>query len=174
MATRQDPEISRQASFEREAIPHHRAIHRTAARFLKNRGGADEVTQEVFLTAWKSFDRFRAGTNCRAWLYRILAFTVLHYRRHERRFPEASPCQTEALVAAPYINDRLTDRHLLQALGHLPEHYRRTLLLVDLQDHSYREAAQVMNVPVGTVMSRLNRARRRMRTLLADSTDTAR
>ncbi|MBY0503191.1 MAG: sigma-70 family RNA polymerase sigma factor [Bryobacteraceae bacterium] len=150
-------------SFEREAWPHQRAIHRTASRVLRSISAADEVTQEVFLTAWKSFDRFAPGTNCRAWLFQILTFTMQHYQRHERRFPAIPEGHADTMEAPTPVGRHLTDRRLRSAVQRLPPHYRHVLVLVDLEEFSYRETATVLRVPVGTVMSRLSRARRQMR-----------
>lgn len=132
---------------------------------------ADEVTQEVFLRAWKAFDRFCAGTNCRAWLYQILTYTVLHYQRREQRFPRAPKGMLDSLEAPLQIDETLTDRRLLALLDQLPGPYLSVLRFVDIDGFSYRETADALQIPVGTVMSRLSRARRQMRTLLLAETN---
>lgn len=127
---------------------------------------AEEVTQEVFLRAWKAFDRFAVGTNCRAWLYQILTYTILHYQRREQRFPRAPKVMLDTLEAPLQMGERITDQVLLRLLSQLPEPYLTVLMFVDVEGFSYRETADALQIPVGTVMSRLSRARRQMRTLV--------
>ncbi|MBL8232436.1 MAG: sigma-70 family RNA polymerase sigma factor [Bryobacterales bacterium] len=152
--------------FDTEAMPHMGDIFRTAVRILGDRGRAEDVTQEVFLQAWKSFERFEPGTNCRAWLFKILFHSISHYRRKWFRFSfvKESESLIESCVAyTPPIPDRLTDEEILAALDRLSPDFRAVVLLVDIEEFSYKEAAGILTIPIGTVMSRLNRGRRQLR-----------
>lgn len=146
-------------------------LYRAAARLLGDRAEAEDVVQEVFLTAWKSFHRFQPGTNCRAWLFKILIFSIYHHRRRSLRFPLLSD-REESLVHglryAPPAPEQLTDGEILAALGRVPPDFRAVILLADVEEFSYKEAATILNIPIGTVMSRLSRGRRLLREQLAD------
>ena len=155
--------------FESEAMPHLTELLRTATRVMGDRGRAEDVVQETFLQAWKSFDRFQTGTNCRAWLYKILFHSIHHYRRKWFRLAVMQPMDeyTEATAAyTPPIPELLTDEDLLAALDKIPGDFRAVMLLVDVEEFAYKEAADILNVPIGTVMSRLSRGRKAMRDLL--------
>lgn len=152
--------------FEAEAMPHMGDIFRTAVRVLGDRGRAEDVVQDVYLRAWKSFDRFEAGTNCRAWLYKILFHCVHHDKRKWFRFPLLK--ETEEFIEAnlaysPPVPEHLTDEEILQALDGIPADFRNVILLVDVEEFAYKEAAGILSVPIGTVMSRLSRGRRMLR-----------
>lgn len=152
--------------FEREAMPHLRDLLSTATRLLGDRTRAEDVIQDVFLQAWKSFARFESGTNCRAWLYTILFHCMHHYRRKWFRFSVMQPMDEFTAATAAYtppIPDRLTDEDLLAALARLPEDFRAVVLLVDVEEFAYKEAADILKIPVGTVMSRLSRGRKLLR-----------
>jgi len=158
------------ADFENEALPHFKDLFRTAVRLPLDQGKAGDAVQETYLIAWKSFDRYRSGTNCRAWLFRIL-FNVI---RHERRSwfqwltgKDADVAEAD-LVAPQPVPTTLEDKDILTALDRLPTRFRELLLLVDVQEFSYKEAAEVLRIPIGTVMSRLNRGRNLLRVQLAD------
>src|SRR6476646_3832593 len=149
--------------FEVEAMPHLNDIFRTATRLVGDRARAEDVAQEVYLQAWKSFHRFESGTNCRAWLFKILFHCVNHHRRKWFRFPQLK--ETEEfletnLVSAPPIPDKLTDEDILAALDRIPTDFRSIVLLVDVEEFSYREASDILTIPIGTVMSRLSRGRK--------------
>jgi RNA polymerase sigma-70 factor (ECF subfamily) len=163
-------ELSPEQRFESEALPHLNDIFRTAARILGEKERAEDVAQEVFLQAWKSFERFEPGTNCRAWLYKILFHCVNHHRRKWFRFPllkEAEEFVEANLPAAEAIPEHLTDQEILNALDAIPVDYRSAVVLVDVEEFSYREAAEILTVPIGTVMSRLSRGRKLLREQLA-------
>jgi len=157
--------------FESEAMPYLNDIFRTAARIMGDKDRAEDVTQEVFLQAWKSFHRFEAGTNCRAWLYKILFHCVNHHRRKWFRFPilkETEEFIEANLPAAESIPEHLTDQEILNALDAIPVDYRSVVVLVDVEEFAYREAAEILAVPIGTVMSRLSRGRKILKEQLAD------
>lgn len=168
------PEVAVGSSAERftaEAMPHVNDIFRTAVRVLAgDRARAEDATQEVYLRAWQSFARFQSGTNCRAWLFKILFHVAHHHRRQWFRFPyvsdpeeilEATPAHTEP------VPEHLRDEEILAALDRIPAEFRASILLVDVEEFSYKEAAEILRVPTGTVMSRLSRARKLLRTELA-------
>ena len=126
--------------------------------------------QDVYLQAWKSFDKFEPGTNCRAWLYQILFHTVHHYRRkwmNIRMVKESEGILETAAAADPPVPEHVTDQALLAALDQVPQDFRSVVLLVDVEEFSYKDAAGILGVPVGTVMSRLSRGRKMLRERLA-------
>ncbi|MGH9612273.1 MAG: RNA polymerase sigma factor [Bryobacteraceae bacterium] len=147
--------------FESAALPHRDEILRAALAMMRNRGDAEDLTQEVYLVAWKSFHRFEAGTNCRAWLFRILLHRLWKRRRTSGRmiFADLDEYPFKNLQAPESVPGTLTDRRLIEALERLPQSYREVLRLSHLQELSYREIAGHLNVPLGTVMSRLSRGR---------------
>jgi len=152
-------------------MPHINDIFRTANRMVGDKARAEDVVQEVFLQAWKSFARFESGTNCRAWLYKILFHCVNHHRRKWFRFPllkEAEEfLETNLTYQAP-IPEHLTDEDVLRALDTIPADFRAVVLLVDVEEFPYKEAADILSVPIGTVMSRLSRGRKLLREQLAE------
>lgn len=156
--------------FEAAALPHLNDLFRTATRLLGDSVRADDVVQEVYLAAWSSFHRFETGTNCRAWLFRILFHTLHHYRRkwlnsREIADPQEILEQTASSALAP--SPEITDEEIQSALDALPEDYRAVVLLVDVEEFTYQEAARILDAPIGTVMSRLSRGRRLLREKLA-------
>ena len=156
--------------FEAAAMPHMNDIYRTAARLLGGGTGADDVVQDVYLQAWKSFDQFELGTNCRAWLFKILFHTLNHYRRkwlNIRMVKEGEEILEQAAAGNQPVPEHITDEEMLAALGEIPQDFRAVVLLVDVEEFAYKEAAGILNVPVGTVMSRLSRGRRLLRERLA-------
>jgi len=157
--------------FEMEAMPHLNDIFRTALRMVGERGRAEDVVQEVFLQAWKSFGKYEAGTNCRAWLYRILFHCVHHERRKWFRFPllsEKEEFLETNLASEPPVPEHLSDQEILAALDQIPPGYRAVVLLVDVEEFAYKETSEILGVPIGTVMSRLSRGRKQLREKLAD------
>lgn len=154
--------------FEESAIPHLADVYRLA-RQMSDAQRAQDLTQETYLRAWRYFDSFAQGTNCRAWLFRILHNVwVDHWRRSRAEFEDSDP---EAFIEPRYdweeefLNEELSEE-VEGALAQLPEAYRWAVLLADVEELSYREIAEVMGCPVGTVMSRVNRGRRTLARLL--------
>lgn len=166
--TRRRPSLE---DFETEAMPYMNDLFRTAHRLLRDPARAEDVVQEVFLQAWKSFDRFEPGTNCKAWLYRILFHSVNHYRRkwfRLRFFSESEDRFEETLTWTPSLPERLTDGEILAALDNIPPDFKSIVLLVDVEEFAYKEVADILQIPIGTVMSRLSRGRKMLREQLAD------
>ena len=164
-------QMNAELRFEAEALPHLNDIYRTATRILGHKQRAEDVAQEVFLQAWKSFANFEPGTNCRAWLFKILFHCVNHERRKWFRFPVLKETEefVEANLPAPAtIPEFLSDDEILAALDALPQDFRSAILLVDVEEFTYKETADILGVPIGTVMSRLSRGRKLLREQLAD------
>jgi RNA polymerase sigma-70 factor (ECF subfamily) len=172
----------RQERLEAEALTHLDALYRTALRLSRSPQDAEDLVQETYLNAFRSLDRFEEGTNLRAWLFRILnnAF-ISQYRRRKRRPSSSIEDVTEYYLydhlleggAAPRtenpeqeVLDRIGDEGVLRALEDLPVEFRQVELLADVEGFSYREIADILNIPIGTVMSRLYRARRRLQKML--------
>ena len=160
--------------FEAEALPHLDELYRTAVRLLGgDRTEAQDLVQDVFAQAWKSFDRYEPGTNCRAWLYRILINKARHYlrARYTRKvipLSEGSGGVPEVSGGLVPVPERISDREVLNALDRLSAEHREIVLLADVQEFSYKEIAEILEVPVGTVMSRLSRGRAVLCEALAD------
>jgi RNA polymerase sigma-70 factor (ECF subfamily) len=157
--------------FNDAALPHVAALLRTATRLCGARDAAEDLVQETYLQAWRSFGRFEPGTNCRAWLYKILMFSHSRVRRDQSRRPLVTDLDTaneSALLFDPQTPDTLTAASVKAAFDGLPDPFRIAVLLVDVEELTYREAAEALDVPIGTVMSRLNRGRRLMRLALVN------
>jgi RNA polymerase sigma-70 factor (ECF subfamily) len=169
-ARRESAHANIRERFDAEAMPHIDDLFRTATRVMGDRARAEDVVQEAFLQAWKSFDRFEPGTNCRAWLFRILFHCIHHHRRRWFRFPLLKEKEEflEANLAAPSpVPDKLTDAEILAALDRISDDFRSVVLLVDVEEFAYKEVADILKIPIGTVMSRLSRGRRALRDQLA-------
>ena len=166
MTTNTTPEV-----FEAEAMQHINDIYRTAVRLTMSQTEADDLVQETFMQAWKSFDHYEPGTNCRAWLYKILFNKFDHYRRKKytmaKYIKEADELTFLSSAYIAPLPERITDEEILSALDKLPEHYRSVVLLADVHEFDYKEVAQILEVPIGTVMSRLSRARGQLKKSLA-------
>ena len=155
-------------------LPHVPALLRMAMRLCGNRATAEDLVQEACLQAWRSFRRFEPGTNCRAWLYRILIFTHSRSRRDAARRPvvtELDAATESALRFDPLTPDPLTSASVSAAFESLAEPFRTVIMLVDVEELAYRDAAEALGIPIGTVMSRLSRGRRLMRIALARQAD---
>jgi RNA polymerase sigma-70 factor, ECF subfamily len=155
-------------SFEAVALPHMKDLYRTAVAMLRDVGHAQDMVQETYLSAWKCFDRFTPGTNCRAWLFKILFHSISHHRRkwtNRFQFVESETFESTLVHTEP-IAANLTDEDILGALAKMPAHYAEVVLLADVQEFTYKEIEETLSIPIGTVMSRLNRGRSQLRTLL--------
>ena len=156
--------------FEQEVLPHVDRLFRLAMWFERNRADAEDVVQDTMMQALKSFHRYQPGTNCRAWLVTILQRIVSNRRRSRGRSILVSDPDDRLAEATPFIPpvpEHLTDEDLLQALGRLPLAFQEVILLCDVEGLTYKETAEALTIPVGTVMSRLHRGRTQLRTDLA-------
>lgn len=159
------------AAFEREALPLMPDVFRVARYLVRDRIEAEDLTQETFVEALKSFHRYQPETNCRAWLV-----TILYHLNGKRRRklgqlklaedPEERIAETVAFV--PPVAPNLTDEEVIHALKQIPEQFRNVVLLTDVEDFSYKEVAALLEVPIGTVMSRLSRGRNLLRQHLTE------
>jgi RNA polymerase sigma-70 factor (ECF subfamily) len=151
-------------------LPHADRLFRLAMWFVRNRADAEDVVQDTMMQALKSFHRFQPGTNCRAWLTTILQRVVSNRRRSAGRSilvddPDDRIAQTVPFV--PPIPQELTDEVVLETLRKLPPAFQEVILLCDIEELSYKETAEALAIPLGTVMSRLHRARAQLRAELA-------
>jgi RNA polymerase sigma-70 factor, ECF subfamily len=165
-----------QLSFEHDVIPYMRKLYPAALRMTHNPSDAEDLLQETFAKAFVAFHQFRPGTNLSAWLYRILANTFINTRRKVKREPAQSLfselgemhapeklCSQSARSAEEEAMDRLADSKITRALRDLPEGFRAAIYLADIEGYPYKEIAEIMGIPIGTVMSRLHRGRERLR-----------
>jgi RNA polymerase sigma-70 factor (ECF subfamily) len=156
-------------SFEAVALPHMKDLYRTAAAVLRDPAQAQDMVQETYLLAWKAFSRFTPGTNCRAWLFKILFHAISHHRRKwTNRFQYVESDTLEGtLVYSEPIPEGLTDEDILAALAKVPQHFAEVVLLADVHEFTYKEIEETLNIPIGTVMSRLSRGISQLRAHLA-------
>lgn len=158
------------ADFEAAALPYLNDLYRTAVHLVRDRSAAEDLVQQAYLHAWKAFDRFEPGTNCRAWLFKILINEIRHHRRrwfNSKTVPEAEQSFEETLAFEPPVPENIQDEEVLAALDEIPREFREVVLLSDVQEFSYKEIADMLGIPVGTVMSRLSRGRKQLRLKLA-------
>ncbi len=168
--TRNTKREERWAGFEREALPHMPDLFRIAMWLVRDRAEAEDLVQETYAQALESFHRYRAGTNIRAWLMTIMYRTRSKRSRTAGRLRLADDSEeriAESVAFEPSVAQGLTDEEVLHALERIPQQYREAVVLSDVEELSYKEVAQVLQVPVGTVMSRLNRGRKLLRAELA-------
>jgi len=160
---------SRATHFERDALPHLPALYRMS-RQLVGTEAADDLVQETFLRAWKYFETFDSATNCRAWLFRILRNVWIgRWRKSRLELPLAETGEEQIEPYYDWEDEFLRDEmsaEVERALAELPADYRMAILLADVEDLTYEDIARVMECPIGTVMSRLNRGRKMLARLI--------
>jgi len=158
--------------FEAAAMPHLADLYRSASLLIGDRSQAEDLVQEVYLEAWKSFHRFELGTNCRAWLFKILFHRLHHLRRRWIKDSKlqafASPSGEDQWAAEPPVPQEIRDEDILLALEKTPLEFREVVLMADVEELSYKEIAAALKIPLGTVMSRLSRGRKLLRRELAE------
>jgi len=172
----------KKARFERDAFEFTNQLYAAALRYTKNSHDAQDLVQDTYAKAFTSFHQFTPGTNLKAWLYRILTTTFINSYRKEQRRPQiaageledwqihdaASHTSDQGRSAEDEVLDNLTDGDVKTALAALPEEFRMAVYLADVEGFSYKEIAEIVGVPAGTVMSRLHRGRKLLREALAD------
>ena len=161
-------------AFEAEALPHIDRLFRLAMWFERNRAEAEDLVQETMMQALQSFHRFQPGTNCRAWLTTILQHVRSNRRRANIRSPLVEDPDDRRARLMPFVapvSEHLTDEDILGALAQIPESFQEVILLCDVEELTYREIADVLQIPIGTVMSRLHRGRALLREALGASPD---
>jgi RNA polymerase sigma-70 factor, ECF subfamily len=170
------------ARFEAEALPLLPGLYSAAFRLTRNASDAEDLVQETFLRAYRGFHQFEPGTNLKAWLYRILTNTFINSYRKKQREPQTDSLdETEDWYlysrmaergtepsAETSVIESLPDEDVQEALSSLPEQFRIAVLLADVEGFSYKEIAEITEVPIGTVMSRLHRGRKALEKRLWD------
>jgi len=166
-----------QATFAEQAMEHMPALYAAAMRMTRNKSDAEDLVQETYLKAYRAFGSFQEGTNLRAWLYRILTNTFINIYRAKKRRPDESDLDdvedlylyrrlgglegaTAGRSAEDEVLDQITEGEVKAAIEALPEQFRMAVLLADVEGFQYKEIAEILDIPIGTVMSRLHRGRR--------------
>ena len=177
------PVMADQRDFAQQAMQYAPQLYSAAVRMTRSKADAEDLVQETYLRAYRGYSNFTEGTNLRAWLVRILTNTFINsYRAKQRRVQETELDDVEDLylykrisgidVASRSAEDTLfelfTDDEVKAALEALPESFRMPVLLADVEDFSYKEIAEMLDIPIGTVMSRLHRGRKAMQKALID------
>lgn len=185
-ATTGADDAARRQLFEREALEHLDALYRTALRMTRSPQDAEDLVQEVYLRAYRFFDRYQPGTNIRAWLFRILTNTFINRYRRAMAEPRTSSIEDADEFYLYYqladhpdssVEDQvlaeLAKQDVKRAIENLPEVFRMVVLLADVEGFSYGEIAEILDIPKGTVMSRLFRGRRLLQKALWEQAQEA-
>ena len=172
----------RTARFERDAMQYTNQLYAAAIRYTKNPHDAQDLVQDTYAKAFTSFHQFEPGTNLKAWLYRILTTTFINTYRKDQRRPLISDGEVEdwqlassashtsnlGKSAEDEVLENLPDGDVKRALNEIPEEFRLTVFYADVEGYAYKEIAEILGIPAGTVMSRLHRGRKLLRALLLD------
>jgi RNA polymerase sigma-70 factor, ECF subfamily len=174
-----------QAQFAELAMPHMSSLYTAALRMTRNPADAEDLVQETYLKAYRAFGTFQEGTNLKAWLYKILTNTFINSYRSRKRRPEQTELDdvedlylyrrlggleaaTAGRSAEEQVLEHFTEADVKNAVESLPEQFRMAVLLADVEGFSYKEIAEILDVPIGTVMSRLHRGRKALEKALFD------
>jgi RNA polymerase sigma-70 factor (ECF subfamily) len=172
----------RKKRFERDALQYMNQLYAAAMRYTRNPEDAQDLVQDTYAKAYTSFHQFEPGTNLKAWLYRVLTTTFINTYRKDQRRPQTSDSELEdwqIAEASSHTSDQgkssedvvlenLPDSDIKNALAEIPEEFRMAVYLADVEGFSYKEIAEIVGVPAGTVMSRLHRGRKQLREKLTD------
>ena len=178
-----ETEDGRRARFENEALEYVNQLYAAALRMTRNPADAEDLVQEAYLKAYAAFHQYQPGTNLKAWLYRILTNTFINSYRKKQRQPQetggdtiedwqiaraANHTSSDGKSAEIEALERIPDSDIKKALQALPDDFRMVVYYADVEGLPYKEISQIMDTPMGTVMSRLHRGRRQLREMLAD------